>query len=83
MMGLGMGFGFFGVLLMLLFWGGLIFGAVWLAKAIFQSGPEKSPLTRVDEGRGARGAREILDRRYARGEITREQYEVMRGDLGM
>lgn len=26
-------------------------------------------------------ARAILDRRYARGEITREQYQQMRGDL--
>ncbi len=27
-------------------------------------------------------ARRILDERYARGEITREQYEQMRRDLG-
>lgn len=26
-------------------------------------------------------AREVLDARYARGEITREQYQQMRGDL--
>ncbi len=35
--------------------------------------------------RGTRGrgesAREILDRRYARGEITREQYQQMQKDL--
>ena len=27
------------------------------------------------------GARDILDARYARGEVTREQYQQMRGDL--
>jgi len=26
-------------------------------------------------------AREVLDRRYAEGELTREQYETMKGDL--
>lgn len=30
---------------------------------------------------GQPGAREILDARYARGEITREQYQAMRRDL--
>ena len=36
-------------------------------------------------GRGPRGrkesAREILDRRYARGEISREEYQQMKKDL--
>ena len=36
-------------------------------------------------GRGARetgpAAREILDRRYARGEISREEYQQMKKDL--
>jgi hypothetical protein len=32
--------------------------------------------------RGA-SARELLDRRYAGGEITREQYETMQKDLGI
>ncbi len=31
---------------------------------------------------GVASAREILDTRYARGEITREQYQQMKGDLG-
>ena len=30
---------------------------------------------------GQAGARELLDARYARGEITREQYQQMRDDL--
>ncbi len=75
MMGFGMGFGAIGLLLMLLFWGGLIFGGVWLVKALFngaQSGPAapRQP-----------SAREILDQRYARGEISREEYETIKRDL--
>jgi len=74
MMGLGMGVG---LLLMLLFWGLLIAGALWLAKAVFMGhdrpngapeGPELKP-------------GEILDLRYARGEISREEYERIRADL--
>lgn len=83
MMGLGMGFGLFGILLTLLFFGGLIFGAVWLAKAIFQSSTDASSPMRYDAAQGAGSTREILDRRYARGEITREQYEMMKNDLGV
>jgi putative membrane protein len=76
MMGLGMGVG---LLLMLLFWGLLIAGAVWLAKVAFV-GRERLP--------GAPGGpdlnpREILDQRYARGEITREEYERIRADLAL
>lgn len=78
MTGLGLTFGGFGIIFMILFWGGLIFGGVWLVKTIFaagqgnQSGPA-SP--------GRPSAREILDQRYARGEIAREQYELMKKDV--
>lgn len=71
-----MGFGLIGVLLMLVFWGVLIAGAVWLVKSIF-------PDARRAESRGKRpaSAQEILDQRYAGGEITREQYHRMAQDL--
>jgi putative membrane protein len=74
MMGLGMGVG---LLLLLLFWGLLIAGAVWLARAVFTgrprpgggpSDPELSP-------------RQILDQRYARGEIGAEEYQLIRSEL--
>lgn len=77
MMEFGMGFGIFGLLLMLLFWGGLILLAVWLVRALFQSG-DRWPS--APTGR-AKTARAILDERYARGEITREQYEIMKHDI--
>ena len=73
-----MGFGLIGVVLMILFWGGLILGAVWLVRAVFQPGNQSGSRTQSTQ---EQSARDILDRRYARGEITREQYEAMRKDL--
>jgi putative membrane protein len=72
------GFGFVGVLLMLLFWGILIAAAVLLVRALFlrsqgwenAGGPQRSR------------PEDILNRRYARGEIDREEYELKKSDLG-
>jgi len=74
MTGLGLGMGFVGLLGMVLFWGGLIALAVWGVKAIFPQG-SRTP------GGSTASPREILDLRYARGEINREQYEQMKQDL--
>jgi len=73
---MGMSFGFTGLLFMLLLWAGLIALAIWLVSALFPraAGPATS-------GDGNASARQILDRRYARGEITREQYELMKRDI--
>ena len=77
MMGMGLGFGVFGLVLMLVFWGGLIALAVWLASALFpRSNRETSISTDQDLS-----AQQILDRRYVRGEITRDQYELMKQDI--
>jgi putative membrane protein len=72
--GLGMGLGVFGLVLMILFWVGLIALAVWLVRALFPSvnQPPASPSER------SLSAREILDRRFARGEISREEYDLMK-----
>ena len=80
MMGFGMGFGLIGLFLMLIFLGGLVLVAVLLAKALFPNGTNNraSGLDR----RGSESARDILATRYARGEITREQYETMKQDIG-
>jgi putative membrane protein len=79
MMGFGMGFGIVGLLFMLLFWGALILLAVWLVKAIFTSNTHHSSFP--SQPRQDSTALEILAQRYARGEITREQYEIMKEDL--
>jgi putative membrane protein len=77
MTGFGMGFSFLGVLLMVLFWGVLIALAVWLVRALFNRAPQSPPF----QGSGGTTAQQILDARYARGEITKEQYELMKQDL--
>ena len=70
-----MGFGGVGLILMLLFWGGLIFGGVWLVKTLFNNGQNGPAVHRQPS------AQEILDQRCARGEISREEYEIMKKDL--
>jgi putative membrane protein len=75
MTGFGMGFGLIGILLMLLLLGGLIALAVLAIRALAGTNPS------APDARYSSTAREILDQRYARGEITREQYEQMKTDL--
>lgn len=69
----------FGLIWMLLFWGGLILLAVWLIMVLF---PVSSQPTADNTSTPPARARDILDQRYARGELSREQYEEMRHMLG-
>ena len=62
---------------MVLFWGGLIALAVWLVRTLFNRAPQLPPF----QGSGGATAQQVLDTRYARGEITKEQYELMKQDL--
>ncbi len=72
-----MGFGFLGLLVMLIILGGFVALIAGLGRGL--------PLGRGGEGNYSTsqrpGAQEILDRRYARGEISREEYENMKVDL--
>lgn len=77
MMGFGMGFGLIGLILMALLWGGLILAAVWLVRALFPQAERPAAVSSTARP----GAREILDRRYARGEISREEYDSMKETL--
>ncbi len=72
---LGMGWMMFG---MALFWLVLILAAVGLVRLLFQSGSSKR-----SAGQDSLTPREVLNLRYSRGEITREQYEQMKKDLEM
>ncbi len=76
MMGWG-GYGFapFMWLLMLLFWALVLGGTALLVVWLVRQG-------RPAETGAPRRALDILQERYARGEITREQYEQMKRDLG-
>jgi len=71
------GFGFLGIFLMLLFWVGLILLMVWLVRSLFGA----KDLTQYRSQDSTMSAKEILDQRYARGELTREQYDQMKSDL--
>jgi len=51
------------------FWGTIIYLIIWAINRIGERRTDETPL-------------EILRRRYARGEISEEQFEKMRRDLG-
>jgi putative membrane protein len=66
----GWSWGLFGVLHMLAFWG-LVIGGIWLLVRLLGEGRasrERTPL-------------EILQVRYARGEIDKAEYEARKADL--
>ena len=69
--GLAMGLGW---LAMLAFWGAVIVGVILLVRTL--SGPSGGATARREDD-----ALAILRRRYASGELSREQYEQMRQDL--
>ena len=77
MMGWGYGMGWFGMILMVLFWIAVIVAIIFLIRWLFVS-------------TGAKGHRavsedsplEILKRRYAQGEINKEEFEQKKRDLG-
>jgi putative membrane protein len=73
MMGLGMGM----IGGMLFFWVILIVLAVFLVRGLF---PSNSPANR-NSADAPLTARQILEQRYARGEINREQFQLMLKDL--
>jgi putative membrane protein len=77
MMGPGMGLGIWGWVLIALLWGGLVTFAVLLVRALFPHtrSPSTPPSDREPSAFG------ILELRYARGELTREEYELMRQTL--
>ena len=76
MTGFGMGFGGFGFLFMAIFWIGIIAAAIWLLSNLFP----KNNTTDTTNGDGETAV-SILQKRYARGEINKEQFEQMRQEL--
>ena len=85
MMGYNFGFGgWFGMLFMTFFWVAIIVLAIWLVSKLFSGragtgiAPSNTP-TQLTQPPPS--ADEILKQRYARGEITKEQFEEMRRNL--
>ncbi|MGE5140075.1 MAG: SHOCT domain-containing protein [Rudaea sp.] len=83
---MGYGFGIFGIgmILMLLFWVLVIGGAVWLIVTLVR-GSQAQSATRslLSTAPPAQTPLDILKVRYARGEITKDQFDAMRRDLGI
>jgi len=73
MMGFGMGLGWLWMILLVV---GLIVLAVAAAALLF---PRHS--RQAGSGEQVPSARQVLDLRYARGEINREEYELMKQDI--
>ncbi|MBI5031875.1 MAG: SHOCT domain-containing protein [Chloroflexi bacterium] len=69
----GFGFPFMGGIWMIVFWVLIIGGVVWLVQSLARgTGNSGHPNTSFLE---------ILKQRYAKGEITKEQFEQMKHDL--
>ncbi len=68
-------------LMMALFWGGMIVFGVWVVRSLLGAGSARREGPPPPEMHGPRTALDILRERYARGEITREEYNQMREDL--
>ena len=73
--GYGYGMGAFGWIFVLVFWGLIIFGVVLLARWLWDRGQSGG------RGGSSETALDILKRRYARGEISKEEYDRMRHDV--
>lgn len=65
------GGGLFGGVFMVLVWAGIIFFIVWVVREAVGGRKENSE----------KGPREILNERYAKGEITKEEFESKKKDL--
>lgn len=73
MMGFPIGMGFFmgfGAIIMVLFWGAII----WIVISLINAGTKKSE-------EASESALTILKKRYAKGEITKEQFLEMENEL--
>jgi putative membrane protein len=83
MHGFGFGWGgmIFGGLLMLLFWGVVIALIVFVVRALSRPGSGQATPSAGAPGQARDQALEILRERYARGEISKDEFNSMRQDL--
>jgi putative membrane protein len=74
--GYGYGMGWFGTIIMIVFWVLVIVGIVFLIRWLAASTRSEGRRSRPEDS-----ALEILKRRYARGEINKEEFEEKRKSL--
>jgi putative membrane protein len=77
MMGWGHGMGGFGMILIMVFGIALIIGIIILIRLVWLSAGKKGRGTSEEDN-----PLEILRRRYARGEVNKEEFEQKKKDLG-
>ena len=69
-------YGGWGGSMMVLFWVAIILAVIWVARVVVQPGQaDRSPSSQEES------ALEILQRRYARGEISKTEYQEMKKEL--
>lgn len=78
MMGYGFGLGGVGLILMLVFWLVVIGLAVWFLSILF---PRASYALKKTKGDRSETSLEILNKRFARGEISKAEYDEIRDAL--
>ena len=81
MMGYGWGMGAGGWIAMTVFWVALITLVVWLVVRVLPGGGDNVREGRREGFAGTETPEQILDRRYAAGELDLESYQVMRATL--
>ena len=61
--------------------GGLVWLVIWAVRQFSGNGQRSSPFGQQNNRPAGETPREIVEKRYARGEITREQYQEMLSNL--
>ena len=82
MMG-GFGFPWIGGIVMFLFWALIIGGIVWLVVWLARGGAQSASRVLTNTPIGNQTPLDIVKARYAKGEITKEQFEEMKRALGV
>lgn len=71
------GMGWFGMIFMFVFWGLIIVGIVFLVKWVMQTAGNRSGSLATTNSKSM----DILKERYARGEITHDEFVSMKNDI--
>ncbi len=82
MMGFGLGGMMLGGLAMLAFWVLVIGGVIWFIATLARGTSTGTRQVVVGSPMAGQTPLDVLKARYARSEITKEQYEQMKRDLG-